>query len=93
MAKKDDDRIERLPDGTAAVPVTADDPEVTANSTDLENATPSDVGGSSKVKDSDPLPAVDESAYPERPYAEAVTPEHRDFLARAGITIERPDGK
>lgn len=30
------------------------------------------------------IPEVDAERYPERPYAEAVTDEHRDALARAG---------
>jgi hypothetical protein len=43
-------------------------------------------------KESDPLPESEWApAAPERPYSEAITPEHREELASFGIRIPEPE--
>lgn len=43
-------------------------------------------------KESDPLPESEWApAAPERPYAEAITDEHRAELAEFGIRVEKPE--
>jgi hypothetical protein len=72
-------------DGTAAVPVTADNPDVSEQGTDPEVADASEVSTKRTVKDSEPLKESDWVDQPvERPYDEAVTDEHREFLRTFG---------
>jgi hypothetical protein len=88
MARKNEPEVERTEDGTVAVPVTADDPDVAALGTDPETADPSKVSAKRTVKDSEPLSEKEFiSGDPERPYAEAVTDEHREFLRSFGREV------
>lgn len=52
-------------------------------------AEPTDSGtNKKKITDSDPIPESKWlDAPPERPYAEAITPEHRQFLRESGIRL------
>lgn len=65
-------------------PAVEKDPELTPTPPPFEPVT--DLG--KKAKDSDPLPESDWMGKPvERPYAEAITPAHREFLAASGIPV------